>query len=128
MCLTGDFAINLMLEDIVLAPVALQPSLPLKTLGAPPDSLGVSPATLRSAVARSASVPLLCYRFKGDKITRPEPFQRLAREFGGGFEGHELPGTDHSVLTIDFVNEPAHPTFQARERTMRFFKERLGTA
>jgi dienelactone hydrolase len=125
MCLTGNFAINLMLEDVVLAPVASQPSLPLKPLGGPSDALGLSPETLRAAVARSSDVPLLCYRFEGDRISRREPFKRLAREFGGAFEGHELPGRDHSVLTIDFVDKPDHPTFQARERVMRFFDERL---
>jgi dienelactone hydrolase len=37
MCLTGGFTINLMLEDVALAPVACQPSLPLRTFGAAPD-------------------------------------------------------------------------------------------
>lgn len=128
MCLTGGFTINLMLEDVVLAPVACQPSLPLTTFGAPRDALGVSPSTLRAAVARSAEVPLLCYRFEGDKISPLERYQRLEREFQAGLEGHQLPGNDHSVLTISFVNEANHPTYQARERILRFFGERLGTA
>ena len=121
MCLTGGFAINLMLEDVVLAPVACQPSLPFKN----PDALGVAPETLRAAVAKSAAAPLLCYRFNGDKTSPPERYQRHEREFGSGFEGHQLPGDDHSVLTIDFVDNPAHPTYQARERILRFFQERL---
>lgn len=58
MYLTGNFAINLMLEDVVLAPVACQPGLPLTTFGAPKDALGVSPDTLRAAVTRSSDVPL----------------------------------------------------------------------
>ena len=125
MCLTGGFVVNLMVEDAVLAPVACQPSLPFTKLGAPRDAIGVSPETLRAAVARSKDVPLLCYRFRDDKISRHEQFVRLQREFGAGFEGHELPGTDHSVLTIDFVNDPSHPTHQARERVLRFFAERI---
>jgi dienelactone hydrolase len=128
MCLTGGFVVNLMLEDAVLAPVACQPSLPFTKLGAPRDAIGVSHATLRAAVARSKDVPLLCYRFVGDKISRPEQFARLQREFGAAFEGHQLPGTDHSVLTIDFVDDPSHPTHQARERVVGFFAERLGVA
>jgi len=125
MCLTGGFAINLMIEDVVVAPVACQPSLPLTTFGAPADALGVSPATLRAAVARSASVPLQCYRFAGDTISPVERFTRLQREFGTGLDGHQLPGADHSVLTIDFVDDPAHPTHQARDRILRFFRQRL---
>ena len=128
MCLTGGFTINLMLEDVVLAPVVCQPSLPLTKLGAPRDALGVSPDTLRAAVARSAEVPLLCYRFKGDTISPPERYERIMREFTPGFDGDQLPGDDHAILTISFVNEANHPTYQARERILRFFGERLGTA
>jgi dienelactone hydrolase len=128
MCLTGGFVVNLMLEDAVLAPVACQPSLPFTKLGAPREAVGVSPDTLRAAVARSKEVPLLCYRFSGDKISRREIFARLEREFGTAFEGHELPGDDHAVLTIDFVDNPSHPTYKARERILRFFAERLGVA
>jgi dienelactone hydrolase len=127
MCLTGGFTINLMLEDVVLAPVACQPSLPLTTFGAAPDALGVSAKTLQDAVTRSREMPLLCYRFKDDTISPREKYERLEREFGAGFEGHPLPGRGHSVLTISFVDEPNHPTYQARERIMRFFDTRLRT-
>ena len=66
-----------MVEEVVLAPVACQPSLPLTTFGVPPDALGVSPNTLRAAVARSAEVPLLCYRFEGDTISGFSILQRF---------------------------------------------------
>jgi len=29
-------------------------------------------------------------------------------------------------MTLDFVNDPAHPTFKARERSIAFLHERLG--
>ena len=125
MCLTGGFTINLMLEDAVLAPVACQPGLPFTTFGAPREALSVGPETLRGAVARSTDVPLLCFRFDGDRISRREQFQRLQREFGAGMEGHTLPGEGHATLTIDFVDEPGHPTHNARERILQFFQERL---
>ena len=41
------------------------------------------------------------------------------------FEGHELPGTEHSVMTLAFVNDPKHPTFIARERMVSFLRSRL---
>lgn len=125
MCLTGGFTINLMLEDDVLAPVACQPGLPFTTFGAARESLSVGPDSLRGAVARSTQVPLLCFRFDGDRISRREQFQRLEREFGSGMEGHTLPGDGHATLTIDFVDQPGHPTHQARERILQFFQERL---
>jgi dienelactone hydrolase len=115
MCLTGGFVINLMLEDSVLAPVACQPSLPFKT---DRRALGVSPETLRAAKARSAQVPLLCYRFEGDRISPKERYERLQQEFGPAFEGHVLPGDHHATLTIDLVED-------ARARVVQFFKERL---
>jgi dienelactone hydrolase len=125
MCLTGGFVINLMLEDVVVAPVACQPSLPFTTFGAPPEALGIAPDTLRAAQRRSADVPLLCYRFEGDRISPKERFARLHREFGAAFEGHELPGKGHATLTVDFVDRPDHPTHVARDRIIRFFQQRL---
>src|SRR5262245_37889910 len=68
MCLTGGFVLNLMLEDVVLAPIASQPSLPLPAPGVSPEALCVSPQTLAAAKERSREVPLLCYRFAGDKL------------------------------------------------------------
>jgi dienelactone hydrolase len=125
MCLTGGFVINLMLEDVVLAPVACQPSLPLAPFGAKRRALGVSPDTLRAARDRSAQVPLLCYRFERDTLSTPERFARLQEEFGSAFEGHTLPGRGHSTITIDYVDEPGHPTHTARQRIFAFFQQRL---
>jgi dienelactone hydrolase len=125
MCLTGGFVINLMLEDVVRAPVACQPSLPLTTFGAPRDALSASPATLAQAVRKAAETSLLCYRFDQDRICPRERFDRLAREFGPSFEGHLLPGKGHATLTVGFVDDPHHPTFAARERIVNFFRERL---
>lgn len=125
MCLTGGFVINLMVEDVVMAPVACQPSLPFSPFGGRRGALGVSPATLQNAVQRSSQAPLLCYRFEHDRISPVERFERLEREFRPAFEGHNLPGDEHATLTVDFVDQPGHPTHEARERIVRFFRERL---
>ena len=125
MCLTGGFVINLMVEDVVLAPVACQPSLPFTLFGASRASLGVSAETLRAAVHRAPQAPLLCYRFAEDKISPRERFARLEREFSPAFEGHNLPGRGHATLTVDFADTPGHPTHTERDRIMRFFHERL---
>jgi hypothetical protein len=47
--LTGGFAIILMVEEVVQTPVVSEPALPLTTLGARDDALGVSPETLQAA-------------------------------------------------------------------------------
>jgi dienelactone hydrolase len=125
MCFSGGFVLSLFVNDQLLAPVLCQPGLPFPSLkpgaGA---ALGVSPEDLQEAVASSA--PILGFRFEGDKICPKQRFETLRSTFGARFEGHELPGTDHSVMTLSFVNDPAHPTFRARERLFAFLHERLG--
>jgi dienelactone hydrolase len=124
MCLTGGFVLSLFIPDVMLAPVMSQPALPMPALTrARKAALGVSPADLSEA--RESAVPLLGFRFQGDRMCPPERFESLKREFGARFEGHELPGNQHSVLTIDFVNRPDHPTYKARERVVEFLRKQL---
>jgi dienelactone hydrolase len=120
LCLTGGFVINLMVEDVVQAPVASEPSLPLTTFGAREDALGVSHETLQAAVlrARNDGVPLQCYRYTHDKRSTQAKFDRLKREFGTAFDGTEIPGDKHSVLTIDLDET-------ARHRVVEFLRSRL---
>lgn len=123
MCFTGGFVLSLFVDDLMLAPVISQPGLPFGVTAAAHAALGVSDAHL--AEASASRVPILGLRFKEDSICRAERFDALRHRFGDRFEAHELPGKKHSVLTIDFVNEPEHPTFKARERVMAFLRERL---
>jgi dienelactone hydrolase len=125
MCFTGGFVLSLFVDDLMLAPVICQPGLPFPGLmpgaGA---ALGVSPEDLKEVAASSA--PILGLRFEGDKICPKERFETIRGLFGDRFEARQLPGKDHSTLTLSFVDEPEHPTFQARERVMAFLHERLG--
>ena len=88
------------------------------------SALGVSPDDIQEALA--SDTPILGFRFEGDKICPKQRFDTLRTAFGTRFEGHELPGDEHSVMTLAFVNDPVHPTFQARERLFVFLHERLG--
>ena len=127
MCFSGSFVLSLFVDDQLLAPVLCQPGLPFRSLKPGADeALGVSPKDLQEAVASNA--PILGFRFEGDKLCPRQRFETLRATFGTRFEGHELPGTDHSVMTLSFVDDPAHPTFQARERLFAFLHERLGVA
>ena len=77
-------------------------------------------------------------RFSGDPMVPAERFERLRDELGEGFEAieidssrgnpHGIPGTAHSVVTKDLVDEAGHPTRQALERVLAFFHEHLDTA
>ena len=117
--------LSLFVDDQLLAPILCQPALPFPSLkpgaGA---ALGVSPEHLKEALASDS--PILGFRFEGDTKCPKDRFETLRSTFGSRFEGHELPGTQHSVMTLSFVNDPAHPTFQARERLFAFLHERLG--
>ncbi len=126
MCFTGGFVLSLFVSDIMLAPVLSQPGLPFGVTSAARRALGVSECHL--AEASASHVPILGFRFKGDRICPPERFETLRQRFGGRFEGHELPGDQHSVLTIHFVDKPGEPTFAARERVIQFLRTQLHTA
>ncbi len=136
MCLTGNFALALMMEPCLLAPVLSQPSLPFGLTPKMNAALHVSPEELANAKARSAQgVTVLGLRFTGDPLCKGARFETLRREFGAGFEGIEIdstPGnpdgigrTAHSVVTTDLVDEAGHPTKEAYDRVMSLFEERL---
>jgi dienelactone hydrolase len=124
MCFTGGFVLSLFVDDLMLAPVICQPGLPFPSLkpGAG-KALAVSAEDLQEA--KASTVPILGFRFEGDTICPKQRFETLRKEFGARFEGSELPGSDHSVMTLSFVNDPMHPTFKARERMLTFLRERL---
>ncbi len=132
MCFTGNFAIALMADESVTAPVTSQPSLPFGR----PAELKVSDDELVQIRARArAGVPLLGLRFTGDPLCPAARFQRLRAELGERFEAIEIDSTSgrhrgvrrfaHSVLTLDFVDEAGHPTRAALDRVLTFFAERL---
>lgn len=136
MCLTGNFALALMMEPALLAPVVSQPSLPLPLGAARRGALHCSPEELAQAKRRAAEgAGVLGLRFTADPLCPGERFETLRREFGAHFEGIEIdsrrgnpngiPRTAHSVLTTDLVDEAGHPTRVALDRVLALFRERL---
>ncbi|HFE46935.1 MAG TPA: dienelactone hydrolase [Nannocystis exedens] len=136
MCLTGGFALAMMVDDRMLAPVLSQPSLPFALLPSQRRDLGIDDHTLARVVERTrAGACVMGLRFTGDKMVPPQRFERLRQELGDAFiaieidsstgNAHKIRRTAHSVLVHDLVEEPDHPTVLARERVLRFFVERL---
>ena len=136
MCLTGNFAISLMAEPAVLAPVASQPSLPIALSRSGRGALALSEAELRAAVARARSgVALLGLRFSEDRLCPRERFAGLRRALGPSFQAIEIdsspgnawgiPRGAHAVLTDGFVDQDGHPTRAARDAVLAFLRERL---
>jgi dienelactone hydrolase len=136
MCLTGNFALSLMVDESVMAPVLSQPSLPFGVSAEHRKAIHLSDEDLEVVKRRSQSgCPVLGLKFTHDPMCPPERFETLRRELGNGFEGIEIdsskgnaagiPRSAHSVVTTDLIYEDGHPTRKALERVLGFFAEQL---
>jgi dienelactone hydrolase len=136
MCFTGGFALGMMVDDRMLAPVLSQPSLPLGIGRRHKRELGISNedlARVRSRATEGAQV--LGLRFTCDGLVPAERFDRLRAELGESFIGVEIdsspgnawdiPKNAHSVLTEHLVDEPGHPTAEALGQVLDFLTSRL---
>jgi dienelactone hydrolase len=136
MCLTGGFALAMMVDDAVVAPVLSQPSIPFGISPAHRRDLGVSDEDL--AVIRRRAQGGACVmglRFTGDVLVPAARFDRLRAELGDRFiaieidsqrgNSHDIHRRAHSVLAFDYVDEPGHPTREALEKVLAFLRDRL---
>lgn len=139
MCFTGNFALTMMLEPALLAPVLAQPSLPLDD----PGGIDSSPEELASIRARleREDLSVLAYRFEGDRHCRAERFAAYRAALGERFVGRVLPdraanpdpppffrdvvASPHSVLTAHLIDAEGEPTLQARDEVLSFLRTRL---
>lgn len=139
MCFTGNFALSMMLEPAVLAPVLCQPSLPLNA----PGALHSSPEELSAVRERldREDLTVRAYRFDGDRYCTAERFAAYAAALGRRFEPRVLPssaanptpppffekviGCAHSVVTAHLVDADGEPTRAARDEILSFFSQRL---
>ena len=139
MCFTGNFALGMMLESSVLAPVVSQPSLPMEH----PGATGMSAeelAAVRERLERD-DLTVLAYRVAGDKWCRAERFAAFEQALGPRFVARVLPdsaanpeppafykhvvATPHSVVTAHLIDEAGQPTRVARDEILQFFRSRL---
>lgn len=102
MCFSGGFALGMMVDDIMLAPVLSQPSLPFPVGRGRAADLNLSPDDAAAIAERAAAgCQVLGFRFTGDKLVG-DRFSTLRELLGDAFVAVELPSakaTDHSVLT-----------------------------
>jgi len=134
MCLTGGFALAMMVDDTVVAPVLSQPSIPFPIGPAHRRDLGVSDQDLAAIRARTETC-VMGLRFTGDRLVPADRFERLRAELGERFIAIEIDSSRgnphgirrlaHSVLAYDYVDTPGHPTREALDRVLGFFRERL---
>ena len=125
MCFSGGFALAMMVEQAVVAPVLSQPSLPLAAFGAARAAdLNLSPDDALIVARRAAEgCQVLGFRFTQDKLVGTR-FGTLRDLLGDAFIAIELPSKDkkdHSVLT-EQRDEPSV------KRVVKFFHDKLSTA
>jgi dienelactone hydrolase len=139
MCFTGNFALTMMLEPAMLAPVLSQPALPLDD----PAGLEIGPDELVAVRERleREDLTVVAYRFKGDRFCRAQRFAAYAEALGERFVERVLPdsaanpdttpffehvvASPHSVVTAHLIDEAGQPTVAAREEILSFFAQRL---
>src|SRR3984893_6922333 len=141
MCFTGNFALTMMLEPSMLAPVLSQPSLPLNN----PAGIEIAAdevKAVREGLERD-DLTVMAYRFEGDKFCMAQRFAAYAEALGDRFVGRVLPDsaantdlapffehhvtTPHSVVTAHLIDEAGPPTIAARDEILAFFKHRLSS-
>lgn len=136
MCFTGGYALAMAVDDALLAPVLSQPATPTGITRNQRAAPGLDPGDLARVRERTRDgLCVLGLRFTHDARSPGVRFERLRRELGDAFLAIEIdsaPGnpygigrTAHSVLTLDLVDEPGHPTRQALDRVLAFLAERL---
>jgi len=121
MCFSGGFALGMMLDDHMLAPVLSQPSLPFPMGAKRAADLNLSPDDALVVKRRAdEGCQVLGLRFTGDRLVGTR-FDSLRELLGDAFIAIELPSsktTDHSVLT----EQRDEPSVQ---RVISFFREKL---
>lgn len=139
MCFTGNFALTMMLDASVVAPVLCQPSLPFND----PAGLEISPEELRTIRQRldRDNLTVMAYRFAGDPICTGQRFRAYADALGDRFIPHVLPDSaankeppsfftqyvpnPHSVVTAHLIDKAGQPTLAARDEILAFLAKRL---
>ena len=121
MCFSGGFALGMMVDDIMIAPVLSQPSMPFPVGKKRAADLNLSPDDLAVVAQRAADgCQVLGLRFDQDKAVG-DRFASLRTLLGDAFIAIELPSKsprDHSVLTEQRDEESV-------QRVLRFFAEKL---
>jgi dienelactone hydrolase len=141
MCFTGNFALTMMLEPSMLAPVLSQPTLPLD------DPAGIEMAAEELVAVRDRlereDLTVMAYRFAGDRFCKAQRFAAYSDALGERFIARVLPdsaasretapffeqvvASPHSVVSAHLIDEAGQPTIAARDEILSFFADRLAT-
>jgi dienelactone hydrolase len=139
MCFTGGFALGMMVDPVVVAPVLSQPSLPFAVTKKHRNDIGISDADLATVKKRiDEGVCVMGLRFTGDRMVPADRFKRLREELGENFIAVEIdsspgnadgnPRVAHSVLTEHLIDREGTGTRKALDDVLAFFRTRLEVA
>ncbi|MGA0117860.1 MAG: dienelactone hydrolase family protein [Ilumatobacteraceae bacterium] len=121
MCFSGGFALGMMVDDILVAPVLSQPSMPFAVGKSRAADLNLSPDDAAVIAERATQgCQVLGLRFNQDKLVG-DRFSSLRSLLGDAFIAVEIPSQspkDHSVLTEQRDEESV-------QRVLQFFSEKL---
>jgi len=118
MCFTGGFALAMMVDTCVVAPVLAQPSAPIAVTPKRSADLNHTPADLEVVKERAAAgCQVLGLRYRSDPMVGRR-FSTLTRELGDAFVRVEFDGRQHATLT-------EHRQQGAVDRVLAFFDEKL---
>lgn len=144
MCVTGAFAIPVIIDSKIKAAVISQPSVPLSIPyyltkigdGKWMEQLNIADVDLDNAVAtaKQDNLRVIVQRFKEDRLCPPRRAQRIANAFGENASLFEYdrprPEADkpHALLTVEYDKadgRPNNPTHVALARVVAFLHEHL---
>lgn len=120
MCFTGGFALAMMVDESVAAPVLCQPTTPFPVGSERAADVNLNRqdlAAVKNRVERGCAV--LGLRFRDDSSTGTR-FETLTRELGDGFIRVEFDGPGHSTVTEQRQQAGV-------DAVLRFFADRLGS-
>jgi len=137
--LAAEFVDHGLAPAEVLAAVLSQPGLPAPTTARKRAALGLNPADLDRVRDRTHhGLCVLGLRFSNDKGCPAQRFNMLRRALGDAFQAIEIDSSRgnpftistraHSVLTVELVDQPGHPTHAALERVLDFLDSQLRSA
>lgn len=118
MCFTGGFALAMMVDEAVAAPVLCQPSVPFPVGRRRAGDVNLSPADLSVVRERAAGgCRVLGLQYAEDPVTGTR-FDTLDRELGEAFLRIDFEGKGHSTVTADRQQRGV-------DRVLSFFSEVL---
>jgi len=135
MCFTGGYALAMATDDVILAPVLSQPSMPAPLTAKRRRNIDISPEELEIVKGRCArGLNVLGMRFKSDRLVPAERFEFLREQLGDAFIAVELDDVDanpnaaippHSVVTEHLIDAPGERTRAALDQVLELFRTRL---